>query len=99
MPLTLLASLSSPASGRHRVELERIGSRITVTAYSPEVIGQAVNAKEYFDERGGGQSLEVGASGVASDHLREWVEAWDEKSFALRFRGLNALYVPHRQGS
>ena len=94
MPLNLLTSLSNPTSGRHRVELERSNSGVTVTAYSPEVIGEAVNAKEYFDERGGGQSVDVGATGVASGHLREWVDAWDEKSFALRFRGLNALYVP-----
>ena len=33
-------------------------------------------------------------SGVRSDHLREWVELWDSESFTLRFRGLNALYVP-----
>ena len=77
---SLLASLSSPASGRHRVELERFGSRITVTAYSPIVIGHAVNAKEYFSERTGEQSLDVGASGVASDRLLEWVRAWDKKA-------------------
>ena len=94
MPLTLLTSLSTPASGRHRVELERINSQITVTAYSPEVIGEAVNAKEYFVERSGGQSLDARPSGIPSDDLREWVGLWDEKSFALRFRGLNSLYVP-----
>ena len=94
MPLTLLTSLSSPASGRHRVELERISSRITVTAYSPEVVGEAVNAKEFFDERSGRQPLPSRPSGVTSDQLREWVDLWDEKSFALRFRGLNALYIP-----
>ena len=31
MPLSLLTALSTPKSGRHRVELERIDSRITVT--------------------------------------------------------------------
>ena len=107
MPLTSLTSLSSPASGRHRVELERSNSGITVTANSPKVIGEAINAREYF-ERSGGQSLEDGSSGVPSDHLRAWVNLWDNrfplgesrtargdrKSFAQRFRGLNALYVP-----
>ena len=52
--LTLLTSPSTPATGRHRVELKRIDSRITVTAHSPEVIGEAVNAKQYFDEMSGG---------------------------------------------
>ena len=74
--------------------IERINSRISVTAYSPEVIGEAVNAKENFVEGNGGQSLDAKAFGVSSEHLREWIGMWDGKSFALRFRGLNALYVP-----
>ena len=41
-----------------------------------------------------GQSLDTRAFGVPSERLREWVSLWDEKSFALRFRGLHALYVP-----
>ena len=76
------------------MELERVNSRIRVTAYSPEVIGEVVIAKDYFVERGGGRSLDARAFGVSSDDLREWVQVWDEKSFALRFRSLNALYVP-----
>ena len=35
--------------------IERINSRISVTAYSPEVIGEAVNAKENFVEGNGGR--------------------------------------------
>ena len=94
LPLALLTSLSSPSSGRHRVELERINSRITVTAYSLEVIGEVINAREFFVERSAGQSMDTMSGGVPSDHLREWVEDWDEKSSAPRFRSLNALYVP-----
>ena len=95
MPLASLTSLSTPSTGRHRVELERVNSRITVRAYSPEVMGEAVNAKEYFVERSG-QTLDARPSGVPSEDLREWVGVWNEKSLALRFRGLNALYVPRR---
>ncbi len=94
IPFSLLTALSTPASGRHRLELERINSQITVTAHSAEVVGEAINAKEFFGERIGGQSLDIRSSGVTSDHLREWVHLWDEKSFPLRFRSLNALYVP-----
>ena len=94
IPLAYLTSVSSPSTGLHRVELERINSGITVTAYSPEVVGQAVNAKEFFAERSG-RSLDARPSGVPSADLKEWVQAWDGKSFALRFRGLRALYVPH----
>ena len=98
MPLSLLTSLSTSATGRHRVELERTNSQVSVTAYSSEVIGETVNAREYFVERSGTQPLDARASGIPSDLLREWVHIWDEKSFALRFRGLNALYVPQSQG-
>ena len=35
MPLALLTSASTPASGRHRLELERINSRMRVTVHSP----------------------------------------------------------------
>ena len=94
LPLSLLTSLSSPSTGRHRVELERINSRITVTAYSPEVIGEVINAREFFAESSAGQSMDTVSGGVPSGHLREWVEDWDEKSFAPRFRSLNVLYVP-----
>ena len=94
IPLRNLTSLSSPATGRHRVELGRINSGVTVTAYSPEVEGEAVNAKDFFVERSG-QSLDAWSSGVPSADLKEWVQTWDEKSFALRFRGLHALYVRH----
>ena len=98
LPLSLLTSLSTPASGRHRVKLERNNLQVNVTAYSPEVVGEAINAREYFVERSAGQSLDTRPSGVPSSLLREWVGMWDKKSFALRFRGLNALYVPQRQG-
>ena len=99
IPLALLTALSAPQSGRHRVELKRINAQITVTAYSPEVIGEAINAKEYFLRENRGQSLDARALGVPSEDLREWVSVWDERSTlvpigSLRFRGLNALYIP-----
>lgn len=93
IPLACLTSLSSPATGLHRVELERVNSRITVTAYFPEVVGETINAKDFFVERTG-LSLDSTQFGVPSEVLKEWVQAWDERSFSLRFRGLHALYVP-----
>lgn len=48
VPFSLITALSTPASGRHRLELERIYSQITVAAYSPEVVGEAINAEEYL---------------------------------------------------
>ena len=94
IPMKSLTSQSSPLSGRHRVELKRTNSRITVKAHSPLVIGEAINAREFFVERTAGQLVDAMSGGVPSGHMREWVEDWDETSFGLRFRGLNALYVP-----
>ena len=93
IPLKDLRSISNPSSGRHRIELERTGSQVTVTVHSPKVMGEAVNGKEFFLERGGGQTQDLKAFGVASGLLQEWVGTWGER-FAVRFRGLNALYVP-----
>ena len=74
--------------------MERSYSGVTVTAHSPEVIGEVINAKEYFTEGDPRQAMASVDVGVPSVRLREWVNIWDEKSFALRFRSLNALYVP-----
>ena len=93
VPLSMLTSQSTPASGRHRVELERFNSQISVTVHSPEVIGEAVNAKDFFSEVDVGQSLSDRSRGVPSEQMQEWIELWDVK-FAPRFRGLNALFVP-----
>ena len=94
IPTSLLTSQSTPSSGRHRVDIERINASITVTAHSPAVIGDVINAREYFADKIGAASLDAGLAGVPSDRLQEWVGQWDEQSYAVRFRGLNALYVP-----
>jgi hypothetical protein len=95
IPLALLTSLSTPSSGRHRVDLERFGPQVTVTAHSPEVVGEAINAKEYFVGGNSVSSRAFDSFGVPSGYLQEWVGRRDQRDFALRFRGLNALFVPH----
>jgi len=94
IPSVLLSSLASPSSGRHRVDLQRIGPQVRVTVHSPEVVGEAINAKEYFGVGGRSLSPTIGSTGVPSDQLRAWVSRLDRQDFALRFRGLNALFVP-----
>ncbi len=93
LPLSMLTSQSTPASGRHRVEVERFFSQVTVTVHSPIVEGKVINAKEYFTDADGQQSLNDGIRGVPSERLQEWSEEWDDE-FAPRFRGLNALFIP-----
>ena len=94
MPLTLLTSQSSPASGRHRVDLERVNSRILVRVDSKIIACEAINAREYFSERAGRLSLSNRPLGIPSELLREWVYTWDRENLSLRFRSLNALYTP-----
>ena len=88
--LATLRSQSTPATGLHQVHLERLNSGVTATFHSPEVLGEAINAREYFMEGNGGLSLDRGPVGVPSGQLQEWVERWGH----LRFRGLNALFIP-----
>ena len=105
LPLSSLRSLSTPATGSHRVELERIQSKLQVTAHSPPIVGEAVNAGDYFADVSRGQPIASGSAGVPSEQLLEWVEGWRPEQNQLqailptgsrlpRFRGLNVLYVP-----
>ena len=98
IPLANLTALSTPSTGLHRVEVVPTSSWVTVTVHSPEVIGDAINAKSLFSQGTTGKpidtrNIDMGPFGVESDHLLEWVERWGH----LRFRGLNALFIPTGQ--
>lgn len=98
IPLTTLTSLSTPSTGLHRVDVERISSSVSVTFHSPEVIGEAINARDLFSHERAGDAInssnvDVGVLTIESDHLLTWVERWSH----LRFRGLNALFIPSGQ--
>ena len=98
IPLVTLTALSSPSTGLHRVDVQRANSSVTVTFHSPEVIGEAINARQFFLQGGMTQlvsndDVNIGSLGVSSDELLGWVERWSH----LRFRGLNALFIPTRQ--
>lgn len=92
VPLSSLPA-STRADLRHKVDVERSHhGRVTVTFHSPEVIGDAINAREYFLERD--SSLDLSTAGVPSEQLQEWVRRWDDGSRSVRFRNLRALYIP-----
>ena len=95
IPLATLTVFSKPSTGHHRVEVERTNSRVTATFHSPEVIVEAINARQVFCQGGTEQrintpQMDMGPFGVSSDELLAWVERWGH----LRFRGLNALFIP-----
>lgn len=94
IPFAWLTSLSSPSTGRHQVVLDRVGAQITVTAHSPEVVGEAINAKEYFTESDRGQAPNASPEGVTPSALREWFDNLGQMDVAPRFRGLNAIFIP-----
>ena len=52
IPLVTLTALSTPSTGLHRVDIERVNSWVTVTFHSPEVIGDAINARQFFSQGG-----------------------------------------------
>lgn len=95
IPLATLTALSSPSTCLHRVDVERAHSLVTVTFHSPEVIGDAINARQLFSQAvmrqpTSADDIDLGPFGVSSDALLGWVERWSH----LRFRGLNALFIP-----
>ena len=90
IPFASLTSSSVPSARRHRVELERTKSWVKVTAYSPEVNGEAANAWDFLANSIRPLPLYAGTVGVPSGELQEWFERWNY----LRFRRLHALFVP-----
>ena len=95
IPLVTLTALPSPSTGLHRVDVKRANSVVTVTFHSPEVIGDAINARQLFSQGDMRQptsadDVDMGPFGISSDALLGWVERWSH----LRFRGLNALFIP-----
>ena len=108
IPLAVLQAVSSPKTGRHRVELERTGSGIVATVHSRRVVGEVVNAGEFLAELDRTLSGAVSRSLVPDGRLRDWIRSWDDDSRAVRvtsdapasiaggvrFKGLSALYIP-----
>ena len=95
IPLATLRSQSTPKTGRHRVHLQRYGPRVTATFHSPVVINEAVNAGSLFglgdlDQVADARTTDAMTGGVPSSQVQEWVEEWGE----VRFRGLNAMFIP-----
>jgi len=88
--LAALTALSNTSTGLHRVEVEKVSSGATATFHSPEVLGEMINARDYFVEVTRGQALDIGTVGIPSNQLQEWCSSWSQ----LRFRGLNALFIP-----
>lgn len=79
LPLAELLAASTPKTGRHRVELERTGSGIVVTAHSPRVVGEAINAGEFLAGLGQSTSGVVSRPLVPQGRLRDWTRAWDDE--------------------
>ena len=77
IPLVTLTALSSPSTGLHRVDVKRANSLVTVTFHSPEVIGDAINARQLFSQGDMRQPMsaddvDIGPFGVSSDALLGW---------------------------
>ena len=94
VPLASLTQVSQPKSQRHRVEIARTNSGVNVTVHSPEVVGKVVNAEEYLGERIGRTPSDDSPFGVASEVLLDWFAGNEAQNLPVRFRGLNALFVP-----
>ena len=94
VPSSTLIQISQPKTQRHRVEIERTRSGASATVYSPEVISEVVNAEEYLEERVGRSPSDDTTFGVPSEVLLGWIADIESQNLPVRFRGLNALFVP-----
>ena len=103
LPISCLpTSPSTPSSGHRQVDVTRIGSRVLVIARS---LGMkticAVNAdtfcQDFLAARGGGDF--ISSEGIPAEELRGWLAGLrdtggDPQDVVLRFRRLNALFLP-----
>ena len=99
IPSSTLVGSSPPSPTTHRVDVERSASGIRFTAHSPEVTGVGINAKQFFEQQSLGDQrlgdqMKDGVAGIPSDLLREWLSGLASSNAPVRFRGLNALFVP-----
>ena len=90
IPFHELTSPPKPASGRHRIDVERSKSCITATVHSPVIETGVVNAQEYFEHA----RRDAQSASIPSNELREWVARWDRIGGSIRFIGLKVLYAP-----
>ena len=94
IPYSTLVGSSPSSNPRHRVDVERSSVGISFTAHSPEVRGNGINAKQFFEQQTFGDQMKSGVSGISADLLREWLSGWVSPDAPIRFKGLNALFVP-----
>ena len=101
IPGSVLTLPPRTKTGYHRVELDRRSGPIEVRVFSPRLTTIAINAKQFFDEKGTGQSTNIDQSladfGISSEGMRKWLrlmEELEDEGIAPRFRGLNTLTVP-----
>ena len=93
VPVSCVSLDPSTSQSTYTINLARVNSRISVTGRSVETTCEAVNAWELFVEERAAQSLDSRIFSVEAGQLREWIDQWEESG--LRFRRLNALYVPY----
>ena len=92
-----------PKPVRHQVEMARNKKQMHCTVHSPEVVGTAENARDFFADPSMSESFLSADVGVPSDMLRAWLSELEPRNDGdvadwPGFRGLSALYVPVSQG-
>ena len=92
IPVSCISLDASYSRSNMSIVLQRNKTKVTATGSFLEVTCEAINAKTLLLERNMNQAADLGFFGVSSVMLREWVEQRD--NLGLRFRGLNALYLP-----
>ena len=96
VPVSCVSLNTSRSQVSYRIDLRLNGQQIQPSGPNLRVKCKAINATDYcVDDQD--QSLNPIEVGIPSEKLKEEVEKWQDAR--LRFRGLNAVYLPRPSNS
>ena len=91
VPVSCIQLGSSPLQKTYQIEFRRDEGRIKLSGPNLSVNCGPINARNYCVD-GQDQSLNPREVGIPSEILKEQLGQWEDSR--LRFRGLNAVYLP-----
>lgn len=91
VPVSCISLNSPPQQDSYQIDIRRNRGRIDLSGPNPQVKCVAINARSYCVDVQD-QSLNPREVGIPSEKLKDEIKKWQESR--LRFRGLNAVYLP-----
>ncbi len=96
VPVSCISLNPPPSQDSYQIDLRLNGSQIEMSGPNLQAKCGAINARSYCIDAQD-QSLNPREVGIPSETLKNWVKEWQDPQ--LRFRGLNAVYLPRPSNS